>query len=291
MEITTVKCPVSSLSNFFLSKQGFKDLDMEPRYKTYTDGNTGQVILGIKECRQEEEGDYKCVIANEHGEAEFAFKFFVTVEGGMDFRAMLLKRKVKQKKVVVKTIEWLEKPVDVTVQQGKCDQVVFTARLNEKEKKGKWYLRNQASYKDIHATEYGFELHKEDADKYEWSLKGDTYTLTVFNPTVEDVGRYNLVVKIDKETYQCSGYLEVSAADPEYYFVKKFKETAKGLTNRSTKFVCQLNQSGAKIRWLKDGKPISVLYRIFTSWNSCSMFHNFRSFPTGGSRGRTRATS
>ena len=30
------------------------------------------------------------------------------VAGGMDFRAMLMKRKVKQKKIVVKTIEWLE---------------------------------------------------------------------------------------------------------------------------------------------------------------------------------------
>ena len=39
---------------------------------------------------------------------EYGFKFYVTVEGGMDFRAMLMKRKVKQKKIVVKTIEWLE---------------------------------------------------------------------------------------------------------------------------------------------------------------------------------------
>ena len=53
-------------------------------------------------------GDYRAVIRNEHGEVEFAFKFYVTVEGGMDFRAMLMKRKVKQKKIVVKTIEWLE---------------------------------------------------------------------------------------------------------------------------------------------------------------------------------------
>ena len=61
---------------------------MEPRYKTWTDSTSGVnlVILGIKECRQEEEGDYKCVIKNDQGEAEFEFKFFVTVEGGMDFR-------------------------------------------------------------------------------------------------------------------------------------------------------------------------------------------------------------
>ena len=50
----------------------------------------------------------KVVLKNVHGTVEFAFKFYVTVEGGMDFRAMLMKRKVKQKKVVVKKIEWLE---------------------------------------------------------------------------------------------------------------------------------------------------------------------------------------
>ena len=60
---------------------------MEPRYQTYTDGTQNNaVILGIKECRQEEEGDYKCVLKNSHGEAECDFKLFVTVEGGMDFR-------------------------------------------------------------------------------------------------------------------------------------------------------------------------------------------------------------
>ena len=45
------------------------------------------------------------ILKNEHGTVEFDFKFYVTVEGGMDFRAMLMKRKVKQKKIVVKKIE------------------------------------------------------------------------------------------------------------------------------------------------------------------------------------------
>jgi len=65
----------------------------------------------------------------------------------MDFRAMLLKRKIKQKKVVVKRIEWLEKPVDVMVQEKKDTRVTFSARLSEKEKKGKWYIRNNVSCK------------------------------------------------------------------------------------------------------------------------------------------------
>ena len=41
--------------------------------------------------------------------------------------AMLLKRKVKQKKVVVKPIEWIEKPFDLRVQEGKADKWVPTS--------------------------------------------------------------------------------------------------------------------------------------------------------------------
>lgn len=211
-----------------------------------------QVVLGVRECRQEEEGDYKCVLRSAaHGEAEFDFKLFVTVEGGMDFRAMLLKRKVKQKKVVVKQTEWIEKPVDVMAQERQDEQVVFTARLSEKEKKGKWYLRNnvrifrrrnKACFRQIASVFPGHlqghqigrartgisvirrpspfadanfffflpqELHKDDGSKYDMSLKGDVYTLTIFNPTVADSARYTLVVKVDKETFYCSGHLEV----------------------------------------------------------------------------------
>ena len=68
--------------------------------------------MGCHESKADDEGDYRVVIRNEHGEVEFAFKFYVTVEGGMDFRAMLMKRKVKQKKIVVKTIDWLEVKLD-----------------------------------------------------------------------------------------------------------------------------------------------------------------------------------
>ena len=48
------------------------------------------------------------MLTNENGEFEFDFKFYVTVEGGMDLRAMLMKRKIKQKKIVEKKIEWIE---------------------------------------------------------------------------------------------------------------------------------------------------------------------------------------
>ena len=67
----------------------------------------------------------------------------------ISFRAMLLKRKKKQKKVVEKKIEWIEKPIDVKVQQGKAEEVIFTAKFSEKEKKGKWYLRNNVGHSEF----------------------------------------------------------------------------------------------------------------------------------------------
>ena len=101
------------------------------------------VILGINQCRPDEEGEYKCTIKNDAGEEMFEFKVFVTVEGGMDFRAMLLKRKKPAKKAApLPDLEWIETPNDVQVKEGKAEKVVFTAKLSEKDKKGKWFLRN-----------------------------------------------------------------------------------------------------------------------------------------------------
>jgi len=241
--------------------KGFKDLSVESRYKMWTNGEDNTVTLGCLECRPEDEGDYKCVLSNDHGEVEYSFKFYVTVEGGMDFRAMLMKRKVKQKKIVVKKIEWLESPIDVECQQGKCEEIVIKARLSEKEKKGKWYLRNAATFKDIKAGEFGLELYKGDMkgheDKYEWSYKEDTYTLVIKNPTVEEDGFYQVVVR-ELDNMKCGAMVTVKAADPEYYFKKMLKEKEKGLTARSLKLICHLNTPGAKTRWLKNGSPIQL---------------------------------
>lgn len=107
----------------------------------------------------------------------------------------------------------------------------------------------------------------------------------MINPEVKDTARYNLVVKVEKDVFMCSGYLEVTGskteneenkkfpiydslvlladADPEYYIVKKFKEKMTGYTNRSVKLVCVMNEPGAKIKWLKDGHPISVRYTYY----------------------------
>merc|ERR1711982_53765 len=60
-----------------------KDLATEPRCKSWTNG-PGQVILGFQKVKQEDEGEYRCEIENEHGMQEHLFSLYVTVAGGMD---------------------------------------------------------------------------------------------------------------------------------------------------------------------------------------------------------------
>lgn len=74
-----------------------KDLTTEPRCKQWTNG-PNQVILGFSKTKQEDEGEYRIEIENEHGMVEHTFSLYVTVAGGMDFRAMLMRKKKPAKK-------------------------------------------------------------------------------------------------------------------------------------------------------------------------------------------------
>ena len=98
-----------------------------------TDGNTCTVTMGLRNCKAEDEGDFTCVLTSGKGKAEMDFKLFVTVEGGMDFRAMLMKKKVKQKKIIVQKIEWIEPLFDIEAQENKDLQIIMTAKLSVKE--------------------------------------------------------------------------------------------------------------------------------------------------------------
>merc|ERR1712204_164625 len=89
------------------------------------------------------------------GGVEHEFSIYVTVAGGMDFRAMLAKKKKPAKKVVVEKFEWIEEPVDKTIKQGSLDEVTFACKLSHKGKKAKWYLRNQETQKSKMALEHG----------------------------------------------------------------------------------------------------------------------------------------
>jgi len=215
-----------------------KDLSTEPRCKFWTDG--ANIIMGIQKAKQEDEGAYRAVVTNEHGSAEHEFSVYITVAGGMDFRAMLMRKKKPAKKVVEK-VEWVEEPVDRNVKQGTVDEVTFTAKLSVKGKKAKWYIRNQECYK---------------GPKFAFVNDEDTFQLIIKNPLPGDSGRYTCVVR-ECNDLTCKGYLEVEPADPEFGFCGKLKDK-KGKTKRKLQLKCKVDDPNAKVKWFKDGKEIKA---------------------------------
>lgn len=219
--------------------KGFKELSQEPRAKQWTDGKSGCAILGLEKTKQEDEGAYRCVLTSEKGEVEHEFSVYITVAGGMDFRAMLMKKKKPAKKVVEK-VEWIEEPVDRCVKEGTCDEVHFTAKVSVKGKKAKWYLRNQECYK---------------GPKFSFENDEDTFTLIIKNPQLNDSGRYTCVIR-ECNDLTCKGSLDVEGADPSYGFKGKLKDK-KGKTKRRLKLKCKVDNPDAIIQWFHNGKKVS----------------------------------
>ena len=54
-----------------------KDLATEPRCKSWTAG-PDKIILGFQKVKQEDEGEYRVEIENEHGMQEHTFSLYVT---------------------------------------------------------------------------------------------------------------------------------------------------------------------------------------------------------------------
>merc|ERR1712086_953405 len=178
-----------------------------------------QAILGFSKTKQEDEGEYRIEIENEHGMVEHAFSLYVTVAGGMDFRAMLMRKKKPAKKVVEK-VEWIEEPVDRQIKMGTVDEVRFTAKLSAKGKKAKWYMRNAETSKSKVQYEHGVECYK--GPKFGFENDEDTFTLIIKKPETGDTGRYTCTVR-ECNDLSCKGYLEFDPADPVYGFATKLK--------------------------------------------------------------------
>jgi len=67
--------PVPTVTWFKASK----DLTTEPRCKQWTNA-PNQIILGFSKTKQEDEGEYRVEIENEHGMVEHVFSLYVTGE-------------------------------------------------------------------------------------------------------------------------------------------------------------------------------------------------------------------
>lgn len=66
------------------------------RFKFLTDGQTNTITLCMRKCKPNDESKYKIVVSNIHGEDSAEMQLYVSDSSGMDFRAMLKKRRYQK---------------------------------------------------------------------------------------------------------------------------------------------------------------------------------------------------
>lgn len=76
--------------------KGVSEIIEGGRFKFLTDGQTNSITLCMRKCKPNDEGKYKVVVANIHGEDSAEMQLYVSDSSGMDFRAMLKKRRYQK---------------------------------------------------------------------------------------------------------------------------------------------------------------------------------------------------
>lgn len=99
------------------------------RFKFLTDGASASITLCIRKVKPNDEGKYRIVVSNIHGEDSAEMQLFVSDSSGMDFRAMLKKRRYAKFKGEEGDPNWgdlkeVEKPPVVALK--KTDKVSIT---------------------------------------------------------------------------------------------------------------------------------------------------------------------
>ncbi len=87
-----------------------------------TDGASNTITLCIRKIKPNDEGKYRVVVSNIHGEDSAELTLYVSDSSGMDFRAMLKKRKYAKWKGDDKDPDWgdlkeVEKPPMATLKK------------------------------------------------------------------------------------------------------------------------------------------------------------------------------
>ncbi|XP_058812495.1 twitchin isoform X5 [Topomyia yanbarensis] len=235
--------------------KGITELVDAGRYKHHTDGESNTITLCIRKVKPNDEGKYKVVVSNAHGEDSAEVQLYVSDSSGMDFRAMLKKRKYAKWGKEEKDPDWgdlkeVEKPkpqlkkverkqdtfskplVDITCKEGREKKVTFEANFTKPNAKAKWMLRKDEIFT---------------GSKYKFKVEGDLYTCVITNPKVEDGGKYTLEIA----GVSCFAYLNVEEADPVYKFTKNLKKVEKGFLTHDTTLECAVDNSLAPISWWK----------------------------------------
>ncbi|KAF0296563.1 Twitchin [Amphibalanus amphitrite] len=234
--------------------KGIQEICEGGRYKFITSGDMSTIMLCIRKAKPSDEGHYKVVVQNKHGEDAAEFTVFVSDSSGMDFRAMLKKRRYKAwdkdkgdpdwgdlkevekpqipqlKKVERKKETFLKPMVDVIVKEGKDKFAKFECVFSRSKMRPKW-------------------MHKRDecfpGNKYQFKDEGDTYCLIIDKPRVEDSGKYTL----NLGGVETSAFLTVEPADPDFKFVRDLPKHVDGFYKEDVTLECQVNSHKAIVHW------------------------------------------
>lgn len=116
--------------------KGVSELIEGGRFKYITEGDTNTITLCMRKAKPQDEGKYKIVVSNIHGEDSAETQLFVSDSSGMDFRAMLKKRKYAKWGNQEKDPDWgdlkeVEKPMATL---KKVERVCFNHKKIRKKK-------------------------------------------------------------------------------------------------------------------------------------------------------------
>ncbi|KAJ8923567.1 hypothetical protein NQ315_010146 [Exocentrus adspersus] len=109
--------------------KGMTEIIEGGRFKYVTDGDNNLITLCIRKVKPNDEGTYKVVVSNVHGEDHAEMTLFVAGAGGVDFRSMLMKRKYAKWDKEKDDPDWgelkeTEKPLPALKKVEKSDQTL-----------------------------------------------------------------------------------------------------------------------------------------------------------------------
>jgi hypothetical protein len=113
--------------------KGVSEIMEGGRFKFLTDGESSTITLCMRKVKPNDEGKYKIVVSNIHGEDSAEMQLYVSDSSGMDFRAMLKKRKYAKWGNGEKEPDWgdlkeTEKPVPTLKKVEKVRFLLFPPR-------------------------------------------------------------------------------------------------------------------------------------------------------------------
>ncbi|XP_015183294.1 PREDICTED: twitchin isoform X5 [Polistes dominula] len=235
--------------------KGITEIIEGGRFKFLTDTETNTITLCMRKTKPNDEGTYKIVVSNIHGEDSAEMQLYVSDASGMDFRAMLKKRKyqkwareeAEQEKVDLKEVEkplpalkkvekkpetFLKPLVDQYAKEGKDKKVVFEANFSKPNCKPKWFFRKDELFPSA---------------KYKFKNEEDSYQLIILGPKVEDTGKYTIEISGVSST----GFLNVDEPDPTYTFTKPLSKKTSGYTKHECYMECTVSSNLATVSWFK----------------------------------------